>query len=250
MINTDIKKKFVVAISDESLAQLIADHIRGHVKNPQVVIAADGSDAFSKIKNDPPHVLIVERPLAKISGEALVESLFNEKAYRDLGVIFLSDIPESEIFIDAVVTGQVQFLANFDDSIRTGKVIAKSLNYAFRSAKNDFRLLFLAPGEFLIKQGETPDNVYIVKKGQLKAYMHKSADAIEVGKVEEGEFVGEMAYINQAVRTADVVAASDCELIVIPIDHLDHLLFQKPAWSKALMQTLSRRLQETNQRVN
>lgn len=46
---------------------------------------------------------------------------------------------------------------------------------------------------------------------------------------------------------ATVQAIGDCELIEIPMGTLDMVLFSKPAWSKALVATLSRRLKRSNQ---
>jgi CRP/FNR family cyclic AMP-dependent transcriptional regulator len=44
-----------------------------------------------------------------------------------------------------------------------------------------------------------------------------------------------------------VKALSDCELIEIPIGTLDTVLFSKPAWARALMMTLSKRLKRSNE---
>jgi CRP-like cAMP-binding protein len=55
-----------------------------------------------------------------------------------------------------------------------------------------------------------------------------------------------MAYINGEPRSANVKATKDCELVEIPIHLLDHVLFMKPAWAKALMKTLSRRIKNAN----
>jgi hypothetical protein len=57
---------------------------------------------------------------------------------------------------------------------------------------------------------------------------------------------GEMAYINGEPRAANVIAEGPSELIEIPFERLDHVLFQKPMWSKALMRTLSKRLKNAN----
>ena len=48
--------------------------------------------------------------------------------------------------------------------------------------------------------------------------------------------------INHEPRFATVTAAKDCELIEIPFGTLDIVLFTKPAWAKALVMTLSKRL--------
>jgi CRP-like cAMP-binding protein len=67
-----------------------------------------------------------------------------------------------------------------------------------------------------------------------------------LGNVESGEFVGEMAYINNEPRSATIEATSNAQLIEVPIELVDKILYKRPAWSKALMQTLSKRLKNAN----
>ena len=67
-----------------------------------------------------------------------------------------------------------------------------------------------------------------------------------LGTIRPGEFVGEMAHINNENRTATVRAISDCELIEIPNGTLDLVLFSKPVWARALVSTLSKRLKMSN----
>lgn len=247
----DNKKKFILALNDSALAASLTDRIRTHIKNAHVVSSIDGSDALMRITNDPPHVLILDMQLPKMSGENVAEALLKDKNFKDVAIIFNSEIPDdADLFIDSVTVGQVHFFNEFQIDAKFAKILARALNFSFRGQKTAFQLRFLTPGEQLLRQGDQPDNVYIVRKGSLKATVLKDGQTVEIGQVLEGEFVGEMAYINHVPRTADVTAATDCELIVIPIDHLDHLLFQKPAWSKALLQTLSRRLQQTNARLS
>jgi CRP-like cAMP-binding protein len=108
----------------------------------------------------------------------------------------------------------------------------------------------MATGDHLITEGEKADYVYIVRKGKLQAY-HVSSTGVEtaLGDIERGEFVGEMAYIAGQARSAHVRAVTDCELIEIPIGTLDKLLYQRPAWSKTLMATLTKRLKNSNEKI-
>ena len=112
----------------------------------------------------------------------------------------------------------------------------------------EFRLRFLAPGEILFRQGDRAENVYIVRKGRLRAFRRTKSGTQTLGEILAGEFVGEMAHINSEPRSAEVEALENSELIEIPLGALDMLVFSKPAWSKALMKTLSRRLKVANQK--
>ncbi len=247
----EVKKKFLVALSNPEDTHKAAAWIQNNVRGAQVMTAIDGKDAFLKIFNDPPNVAVLDNGLAKMKGVQILHDLVFDKRFKDVAFIVWAEIPETEEFVDAVVTGQLQFFHSKVDESCIDAIATKALNFSFKSLKNDFQIRFLSMGDYLIKQGEKATEVYLVKSGQLQAFLiDENKNTIELGRINAGEFVGEMSYINQSNRGASVVAITACEVIVIPLDHFDHLLFTKPSWAKALMQTLARRLQENNQKVN
>ena len=111
-----------------------------------------------------------------------------------------------------------------------------------------FYIRFLARGDVLIREGDHAEFVYILKHGELSAWREREGRRVELGKIEPGEFVGEMAYINGEPRTANVEALTECELVEIPLGSLDRLLHARPTWAKSLLYTLAKRLQEANER--
>lgn len=249
--NPDVRKKFLVALTNPDDTQRAANWIQNNVRNVIVFTASDGKDAYLKIMNDPPHVVIVDNSLAKMTGIQILEDLLFDKKFKDVAFIVWAEIPETESFVDAVVAGQLQFFHSKVDESCIDAIITKALNFSFKNLKNDFQLKFLSMGDYLIKQGEKATEVYLVKSGQLQAFLvDDQKKTVELGWIRQGEFVGEMSHLNHTSRGASVIAITACEVIVIPLDHFDHLLFSKPSWSKALMQTLARRLQENNQKVN
>jgi CRP-like cAMP-binding protein len=98
----------------------------------------------------------------------------------------------------------------------------------------------------LLRDGDSADSVFLVKSGRLKAFKNEGPNEVVLGYINAGEFVGEMAYIHGEARSANVVSLTECELIEIPNDCLDSVLFSKPAWAKALVKTLSSRLKQAN----
>ncbi len=242
----DQKRIFLVASNLPDVRVKIVASIEQHFSNTTIFTAQDGSDTLMKIQNVPPHVLIVDPLLTKVNGWNVVTQVLNEKKYKDTGIIILSAIPDQERFTDEVVMGRVQYLDSSEDKV-VAKQIAKALNYVAHGEVDEFYLRFLVPGDVLIREGEKAKNVYLLRKGSLRVYLKRENGEVEIGKINVGEFVGEMAYINNQPRSADVIATTDCELIEIPLDHLDVLLFQKPTWAKALMITLSNRVKKANE---
>ncbi len=238
----DQKRKFLLVFSDPQILKSAQKRIAAQVPHSVFFTAQDGSEAMQKIINDPPHVVVLEGHLSKHSGHQVARMILENRNLASTAIIIVAPIPDQESFVDEVVMGRIQFVENIDSDHFLNKALTKTLNYCSHGDKAEFYLRFLSNGEVLIRQGEKADYVYIVKQGQLRADYNVNGAKNILGFIEVGEFVGEMSYINGESRMADVTATANCELIEIPIDHLDHLLFTKPAWSKALLKTLSKRV--------
>ena len=243
----DSKRVFLIATENAARAELFKNLIQDNISNATVYLAQDGSEALAKIKNVPPHIVIADSALPKVTGEKIMETIFADKTSERVSVILVGEMPESEIFLDDVVTGRLQFLTDPNNKADLNQALVRSLNFWSHSESSDFFLKFLAPKDMLLKQGDKADFVYIVRKGTLRAWATFENAPVELGQINVGEFVGEMSYITKAPRNADVIAETDCELIEIPVNTFEKVLYQKPGWAKALMVTLSNRLKIANE---
>ncbi|MBK7960387.1 MAG: cyclic nucleotide-binding domain-containing protein [Bdellovibrionales bacterium] len=248
MTDLETRKTFLIVTRDKTRQELYAYVINKHIAGAQIFIAQDGVEASSKMTNVPPHIVILDYDLAKISGPQLVQLILKTKELEKTAIIITS-IPSEDQYVDQVVTGKIQMLENAQKEKEFNSCLARALNFVSHGDVAEYYLRFLAPKDILIKEGETADYVYIVRKGRLRAYNLENDKDVTLGFVEAGEFVGEMAYINGESRTAHVEAVTDCELIEVPIGTLEHILFQRPSWSKALMVTLSKRLKSANKSI-
>lgn len=245
MAELENKRVFLVATASPELNRQLEGVIKAHVQGATVFTAIDGIEALRKSENVPPHVVVLDSQLPKLGAYDLTAKLLLRKDRA--AIIILCPSVDKDEFIDEVVTGQVQFLSG------TGKVsvfnnhVNRALNWVSHEDKSIYRLRFLSPAEHLIKEGDKADFVYILKTGELKAYKRDGEREIYLGNIQPGEFVGEMAYINGEARSATVISIMDSELIEIPSESLDAVLFSKPAWSKALLKTLSKRLKNSNE---
>ena len=161
-------------------------------------------------------------------------------------MFLFSSWPDHDFFVDQVVTGQVQFLNHAEIDSKLPNCLARALNRISFNDGSSYRLRFLVPDEVLFREGDTAESVFIVKSGELVAIKKNNENEVILGSIRPGEFVGEMAHINNENRTATVRATTDCELIEIPNGTLDLVLFSKPIWARALVATLSKRLKLSN----
>jgi hypothetical protein len=240
------RRFFLIACGTTVVQKKMTDLIEAHISSTTIFHSQDGSDALLKLDNAPPHVLMIEPNLNKTSGWQVVSRVLANRKFKETAIIILAPVPDQEKFTDEVVVGRVQYIEPTaeEDMI---KGLAKALNYVSHGEVGEFYLRFLVPGDILIREGEKAQYVYLVRRGNLRAYLKRDTGEVNIGTIQEGEFVGEMAYINNEPRSADVIATSDCELIEIPVNHLDQLIYQKPSWAKALMITLSNRVKRANE---
>lgn len=101
-------------------------------------------------------------------------------------------------------------------------------------------------GEIFIRQGEPGKAAYIVESGQVEIFIDKP-DATQqlVGKRGPGTLIGEMALIDDDMRTANVRAIEDCKLIEITRDDFNRRLKNTDAVMQMVMRVLMTRYRDT-----
>jgi CRP/FNR family cyclic AMP-dependent transcriptional regulator len=103
----------------------------------------------------------------------------------------------------------------------------------------------LRPGEFLFREGDTADALYIVSRGTLR--IMSGAAVYEV--VEAGGIVGEMAIVEEdRPRSASVIAGTHAELIKVDGLTFRELVKANPDFALMVMRVMSRRLRIMNER--
>jgi CRP/FNR family cyclic AMP-dependent transcriptional regulator len=247
-VDLNDKRIFLVATMDGERRAQYSRWISLHIAGAKVYTAIDGTEALFKIENDPPHVLITDLDLAKVSGIELIERAVRKHSLDELSVVITAELPDQEHFVDEVVRGSIQFLVDPNDEAKFDACVTRALNRL--SGKNnsaEYNLHFLAPNQILFKEGDEAASVFFVRRGKLQAYKGKASEQVLLGDVSPGEFVGEMSHFNNEPRSASVMAIDHCELIEIPRGSLDMVLFTKPAWAQALVRTLAKRLKRTNE---
>jgi len=104
--------------------------------------------------------------------------------------------------------------------------------------------LSFAAGAVIIRKGEPGDMMYIVKAGTVTVQDGKRIlDTVEAGGV-----VGEVALIDAGVRTASVIAKTDCQLLPITEEQFILLVQRMPYFALQVMRVLANRLRRTTAR--
>src|SRR5262245_1384630 len=112
---------------------------------------------------------------------------------------------------------------------------------------NVTRELAVPAGREIFKEGDPGDGVYIVKSGQVHiSAVVGTGERRVYSKLAPGDFVGEMAVLDNQPRSACATAEIDSALYFIPREQMAVLLSHSPGLSMALLQAISRRLREFN----
>ena len=70
----------------------------------------------------------------------------------------------------------------------------------------------LAAGRVLFREGDAPDTAFLVEAGEMEVRVHRPDGDILLSRLGPGDLVGEMAVIDDSVRTATAIAITDCVL--------------------------------------
>ena len=105
-------------------------------------------------------------------------------------------------------------------------------------------------GSIIIAAGDPTDSLYIVLSGRFKVMM-SDAEGKEVilSILSGGEFFGEMGLIDDAPRSASVVAIEPCELLVITRRDFKRCMAENSEMAMAVMRGLVRRLREADRKI-
>eukprot|EP00451_Oxyrrhis_marina_P007299 CAMPEP_0204304768 /NCGR_PEP_ID=MMETSP0468-20130131/84583_1 /ASSEMBLY_ACC=CAM_ASM_000383 /TAXON_ID=2969 /ORGANISM="Oxyrrhis marina" /LENGTH=388 /DNA_ID=CAMNT_0051284099 /DNA_START=842 /DNA_END=2008 /DNA_ORIENTATION=- len=70
-------------------------------------------------------------------------------------------------------------------------------------------------GAVIVKQGDPGDKFYIIEDGSGKATKGSGSDEREVMQYQAGDYFGELALLRNEPRAANVIATSDCKVLVL-----------------------------------
>ncbi|HSH02749.1 MAG TPA: mechanosensitive ion channel family protein [Anaerolineae bacterium] len=100
---------------------------------------------------------------------------------------------------------------------------------------------YYTAGEYLVRQGEEGDSLFIIDTGISGIFIHKDGHEVRVDERGPGEFFGEMSLLTGQPRTASVVAETESQVITINKESFANILTADPAILELLLNALERR---------
>ncbi len=108
-------------------------------------------------------------------------------------------------------------------------------------------------GSVLVEEGSTGDEAFFVARGELdvqKSNSKPGAPPIALARLGSGALFGEMALLSRTPRTATVLAAVPCIVLVAKKAALDRVVLAAPGVGRAFAEFCRRRMLENLMRTN
>ncbi|MFZ5470811.1 MAG: cyclic nucleotide-binding domain-containing protein [Myxococcota bacterium] len=111
-----------------------------------------------------------------------------------------------------------------------------------------------AASAYIFREGDPGLAMYVIGEGRVRiSKMVPGVGEEALAILEQGQYFGEMALIEEEPRSADAIAHVGCTLYEIAREKLDQLMFTDKELAYVLLwtfvRTLSSRLRETNDKI-
>lgn len=94
------------------------------------------------------------------------------------------------------------------------------------------------PGDFIVRQGERDDTVYILLSGLAEVILDGNEER-PLRALAAGDIFGEIGFLTTTARTASVVARASSDILVLSASFLNRFLEQEPMIAVKLLYNLS-----------
>jgi CRP-like cAMP-binding protein len=108
--------------------------------------------------------------------------------------------------------------------------------------RQDSDTVQLAPGDFLFREGDKRDKMYVLLEGEMDVRL----GTYTVETARPGALIGEMALIDDSPRAANAIAKTDCRLAAVDKRRFHFLIQQHPHFATHVMKELADRLRNMN----
>ena len=102
-----------------------------------------------------------------------------------------------------------------------------------------------SPGDTIFKKGSMGGTMYIILEGEIEIYV----DGSVVGKLFEGQVLGEMALVENEPRSATAIAKTESKIVPIDREAFLYIVKEEPFFALFVIKDLSHKIRILNQRI-
>lgn len=97
----------------------------------------------------------------------------------------------------------------------------------------------------IINEGDQTDSLYVIIDGQVRIFLDdENGREVTLNSQGPGEFLGELSLLDDAPRSASVMASQPCQFVIITKPSFEQCLVEHPAIAFKLLKSLARRIRQ------
>jgi CRP/FNR family cyclic AMP-dependent transcriptional regulator len=107
-------------------------------------------------------------------------------------------------------------------------------------------------GEYILRQGDSADSMYVIVTGTVKVFSVDADDPdreVILKTLGPGEFFGELPLFDHEPRSASVAALERCHLQILSYRAFQRAISGSPDIAQKVMETLARRLRAADRKI-
>lgn len=107
----------------------------------------------------------------------------------------------------------------------------------------------VAGGSAIFLEGEPADGLYVLLAGEARVIRNDAGgQAVELARLSQGDFFGELALLDGGVRSATVSAVSPCDLFMLRRQTFLELMLSTPEVLSQILSSLTSKVRATSER--
>ena len=104
--------------------------------------------------------------------------------------------------------------------------------------------------DYIVRQNDSGVRLFIILSGKVKIVKTKgNGEKLEIATHGSGEFFGELAILDGAKRTADVIAVENTKCLALTSWHFKPLMESHPEIALEILPVIVKRFRETNEKL-
>jgi len=100
----------------------------------------------------------------------------------------------------------------------------------------------VSAGHVIVHQGDLGTKLFIIVKGEVRVLRQSRHGDVEVARMKEGDFFGEMCVLERLPRSASVQAVTETHLVLLSYATFDILFEQMPLEHHRMLSNIARSL--------
>jgi small-conductance mechanosensitive channel/CRP-like cAMP-binding protein len=134
------------------------------------------------------------------------------------------------------------------ESLRGIEILSPLSSAELERVASQVRVERFSAGEIVLRQGDPGDSFFVIKEGKVEVSLGDCrGDRRLLTELGKGNIFGEMSLLTGEARSANIIALSDCEFLVLDKQGFGEILTANPTVAHALSEILAKRKLEQDQ---